>query len=250
MVKQLPDRMTQKALAVYLQSILKKHDENARYFLERRFELVRNDGRVPSNELQYRGLFREDRPDLEAVMKHPRLVIIGDPGSGKSAVVIQVEKRSTQGAAAEPVPLLLSLRGYAGDLKALIEQETNAPREVLSSDHIRRLYLLDGFDEVPPEHLNTFAADIDTLTQDEPHSRIVVTARQAFFVERRDLIPEGFLAYQLLDFDDKDIRHDKSERWQIGCDDLPARSVVSVTHHASLSQRNPTQQTNRNRCNR
>jgi hypothetical protein len=101
------------------------------------------------------GAFREREPKLEEILKHPRLVVLGEPGACKSLVArAAVQEILTN---RERVPVFTELKQYRGDLQSLLER--SAPHDILSLavpaglDHVKRTYILDGVDEIPQEYL-------------------------------------------------------------------------------------------------
>jgi hypothetical protein len=138
---------------------------------------------------------------LAELLQHPRLLILAEPGGGKSVVARAAVQESLQ---AGRIPILVELKEYRGDLTAVLR--TVAPEGLLGDDAARRTYLLDGIDEVPAELLSDFARDLDTLAQTDPQSTVLATGRQAFYVAHRNLFPTLAAVFHILDFADEDIR--------------------------------------------
>ena len=64
--------ITQEELQEYLHSLLDKLDQEERErYLDRRFESVTDLVRISVDELRFRGIFREQSPDLDAILKIP-----------------------------------------------------------------------------------------------------------------------------------------------------------------------------------
>jgi hypothetical protein len=135
----------------YLQSLGNKITLDL--YIPRRFNTATVEGGAdPDPAYKWGGVFREGEPGLGEILKHPRVVVLGEPGAGKSLVAraaVQDILREN-----ERVPVFTELKQYRGDLRSLLE--VAAPRSILdqtvSSDRavVRRTYILDGVDEIPP----------------------------------------------------------------------------------------------------
>jgi hypothetical protein len=56
-------------------------------YVERRFTAASESAGVPVDmEFRFRGILREREPKLEDVLKHARVLILAEPGAGKSVV--------------------------------------------------------------------------------------------------------------------------------------------------------------------
>jgi len=173
-------------------------------FIERLFEAAESGGRLPAHELlRYHGLFRERKPDLGKVLELSRVVILGEPGAGKSTVASMATKQLSERRDANAVPVVVRLKTYGGDLPGLLDQISPA---VLHAPNLRRVYLFDGLDEIDRSKLAAFSPDLQRLADEDPGAHIVVTSRQAFFVEHDWLIPFTTAVLHILDFSDEDIR--------------------------------------------
>src|SRR6266566_1668664 len=161
-------------------------------------------GADPDLGYQWRGAFREREPGLNEILKHPRVVILGEPGAGKSLVaraVVQEVLRNN-----DRVPVLTELKQYRGDLGKLLEAA--APRSILdlTVPALRRTYILDGVDEIPKEFLEAFGIDLETVLRSDNSASVLLTARQPFYVTERALLPHFPAVFHILDFSDDDIR--------------------------------------------
>src|SRR5579872_3535509 len=87
--------------------------------------------------IRLRGAFRDYEPDLDLVLKRSRIVVLGEPGSGKSRIVQAVVARLVQRRDLFPVPALL--KSYQGDLRSLLLTHTSA--EILDAENNARFYL-------------------------------------------------------------------------------------------------------------
>jgi hypothetical protein len=170
-------------------------------YVPRRFSTASETGEVPLEEYQFRGVFRERSPDLAELLQHPRLLILAEPGGGKSVVARAAVHLSLE---AGRIPILIELKEYRGDLNSLLR--TVAPEGLLRDDAARRTYILDGIDEVPTELRSAFARDLDALGHSDPQSTVLATGRQALYVAHRNLFPTLTAVFHILDFADEDIR--------------------------------------------
>ena len=153
---------------------------------------------------RYLGLFREHEPDLPAVLTHKQVLILGEPGAGKSTTTRAVVQHVLDQEQLTEIPVPASLKSYNGNLRQLLLRTT--PAEVLDTRGLTRTYILDGIDEIPINHREALPREINDLLTADASARIVLTSRQAFYAQHPDAFPEGLAAYHLLDFDDADIR--------------------------------------------
>jgi hypothetical protein len=140
-----------------------------------------------------------------------RLVILGDPGWGKSLLAIKlsislIDTRSS----ADPVPILLSLASWNlndhPNLRTwLIAKLTERYRSVRASSHgseiaetlidqCKIIPILDGLDEVPDELRGQAITSINTYLKSE-HAQLILTCRTNEFVRSlegaREVIPQA-----------------------------------------------------------
>jgi HEAT repeat protein len=151
---------------------------------------------------RYLGVLREYEPDLPGILVHKQLIILGEPGAGKStttrAIVQQVLNSETA------LPVFASLKSYDGNLRALLLR--NTPASVLDATPLAKTYVFDGIDEVPSTHRDALRQELNTLLTTGGATRMVLTSRQAFHANHPRAFPDGFTAFHLLDFDDHDVR--------------------------------------------
>ena len=142
---------------------------------------------------------------LDNILSHRRSIVLGEAGSGKSLVARKaIELAARRGL----IPIFLPLAEYSGDLQALILKHSSD--EALRATSIEgtpasRLYIFDGYDEVAVDRFNDVVHQFNGLVQGEPDSRILLTSRQAFFVNRQTQLTRPFEVFHILDFSDADV---------------------------------------------
>jgi hypothetical protein len=177
-------------------------------YITRRFSAVTNEGGT-EQELGYgfRGVSREKEPELEELLKHPRLVILGEPGAGKSLVArAAIREIISKG---ERIPIFSELKQYRNNLGELLRKSAPegllVPGVLIENNTINRTYVFDGVDEIPLETLGRFWLDLEALVNNDNQASVLITARQAFYVINRNSMPQFNLAFQILEFSDDDI---------------------------------------------
>jgi hypothetical protein len=201
--------MTSPLLTEYLNRVADTHSSGT--YVARRFSVAK-DNRGTEEDLgyQFRGVMRDREPELSELLKHQRMIVVGEPGAGKSvvahaAVRTLIEER-------ERVPVYGELKQYrkATNLVGLLKG--SAPAEVLEIGHlfegkaIARTYVLDGVDEVPAEMLTAFGKDLGDLLRNDKEARIFLTSRQAFYAAHRESLPDISSVFYIVDLSDEDIR--------------------------------------------
>jgi hypothetical protein len=151
---------------------------------------------------RYIGVFRKHEPDLSTVLTHQHVLVLGEPGAGKSMTAGSVLWHLLDDG--HDIPVVAALKSYQGHLRDLLDQ--NAPGAVLDAKALTRTYILDGVDEIPREHRVGFQQDLRDLIANDKDVRIVLTSRQAFAAQHPEALPHGLKTFHLLDFDDDDIK--------------------------------------------
>jgi len=199
--------MTPVELRQYLDRLLRDYPLDALY-VERRFTALPESGNV-SSDLDFRsyGMLREREPMLEELLTHPAIAIVADPGGGKS--VVGRAALHQLAASRERVPVWGDVKQYRGDLQTLFR--ITAPADVLDpaaavdGATLRRTYVLDGIDEIPTELLQRLGTELRDFIAREPQAHFICTARQAFYVANRDLLPSIPAVFHILPLADDDI---------------------------------------------
>src|SRR2546421_12437198 len=108
--------MTAEELRQYLARLLSELPLDR--YVERRFTALEDASGIPVDmDFRFRGMLRDREPKLADVLKHSRVLILAEPGGGKSVVArAAVHQFARQ---QDGVPIFAELKGYRGDLPAL-----------------------------------------------------------------------------------------------------------------------------------
>ncbi|MBK8783453.1 MAG: NACHT domain-containing protein [Anaerolineales bacterium] len=178
---------------------------------------------IPEEAMQEmgRGMSAAPMQIEEALREKTRVVVLGDPGSGKSTMLKYLALRLAKDKDA-PLPILLPLNAYA---KALQQKEINlqaylseyfaaraesvaslAPLFKEAIEHGKAVILLDGLDEVQSNRA-ALVQKVEAFSHDviARGNRVLVTSR---IVGYRDasLSAQNWSLYTLLDFTPEAIR--------------------------------------------
>jgi formylglycine-generating enzyme required for sulfatase activity len=212
--------------------------------------------------LQLLTRFQAPRTALELIRHEPALVLLGDPGSGKTTVLrhlalgFALARIAVGGPEQEPLdrelawqgllplPILIQLRRLAeelrgppadaGPLLAHLEQTLSGDRlDALAQHLITRLeaggvlILCDGLDEVPDDLHRAWTAQAVALFQSRfPRSRIVLTSR-VYAYRGNCQLPPPFQVATLQPLE-PDAQDDFIQRWY--------RTVLFQDEHAPAEQ--------------
>jgi len=196
--------MTRDELNLYLQSIAAA--QRPAFFIERLFRTNEEWDRVSAHEFRNISFSPRTEASLDDLLKHRAVVILGEPGSGKSTVAKAATERAIN---AGRVPLVGTLRSYDGDLAALLR--TEVPAELVDNSFvvgtgITRTFILDGLDEIPQELFQRFLHEFEALLRSDADARFVLTSRQAFYAAQSRRFKSTPDAFYLLGFRDRDVR--------------------------------------------
>jgi hypothetical protein len=149
------------------------------------------------------------RLGLAAVLRERRVLVLAEPGAGKStwvhAVMLYLVEQTTE----TFVPIYATLRNYQGNLRTLLESSEGygkfAKLTQQGDPSWHRVYLLDGIDEVPGARIEAFCVDLAKLATDDPEAQLILTCRQGFYAQVREKMPSGIAEFNLLPFSTEDI---------------------------------------------
>lgn len=158
------------------------------------------------------------RPVFEILDENPLVVVLGDPGSGKTSLVkYRVHDWVKQDSAEEgrvPLPLWVELKEYAiaRNVELLKYLLSGGPSYPLDANRVeqrlqsgRAVIYLDGLDEIFDAALRaSVVSQIAGLAARYPTARIVVTSRIIGYEPER-LNGAGFFHATLEDFDDSEV---------------------------------------------
>lgn len=193
-------------------------------------------GRTLSAEEQaaLTGRLSDPKPVLDLLQQHDGLVILGDPGAGKTTFLkyLVLQLAAGQGATlglGERLPILAPLSGYANALEDddirlddfiagyFHDIGADLPLKALLTDALERgaaLVLLDGLDEVQAEGLRHLVVErvVEFFTLRRPAgNKFVITSRIIGYRAVRP-VATGLVECTLVDFDEDEITQ-FVERW-------------------------------------
>ncbi|XYH94524.1 NACHT domain-containing protein [Sorangium sp. So ce1128] len=146
----------------------------------------------------------------EALVNHPRLLIVGEPGSGKSTLLAYLATRAargeldicTQGRDEAPIPFLVPVRALqeaAASAEGIAHAAGAEPWFVEAAlQRGRALLLVDGLDEARTEIAGNVLPILTATLDAYPGSSVLVTTRPAAAPGKDEITPRAFASARLL----------------------------------------------------
>jgi hypothetical protein len=179
------------------------------------------DGDVP--------LLKEESLNLnEIVLKHKKIVVLGDAGSGKTTELINLYKQFKPGESAF-VPIFQRLNTYTPE----ITLENFLPTGWDQIPDNLLLIIWDGLDEIQPQHFNSTVRQITRFSEMHSEIKLVISCRTNFYElpinQSRGTIP-GFVPYFIKNLNPFDI---KSYLLKRGRESI-AKEFIDAIHENNL----------------
>lgn len=144
----------------------------------------------------------------DALAKHPRLLLVGGPGSGKSTLIAYLATHAAGGELARevgwetaPIPFVVPVRALRDAPKTIESMASAAGVEPwLMESAMRRgeaLLLLDGLDEARAEVAGAIVPALTRILDGFPSARVLVTTRPVGASGREPPVLPGFARAQL-----------------------------------------------------
>jgi hypothetical protein len=162
-------------------------------FIPREFETLVKHGFGEREKVR-----REQFGDLrEAIAEHRRIILLGDPGSGKTTTLWRLVydyAQTAQEVEQAPVPVFVPLGGYTDDspfnayLARHLGPLTTHLEAYLASG--RLILLLDGLNEMPQAEYEKRVGRIRTTLERHPDAMAVVTCRTLDYVVKLEKLQE------------------------------------------------------------
>ncbi|MGL5833179.1 MAG: NACHT domain-containing protein [Waterburya sp.] len=161
---------------------------------------------------------REKRPGLEVANQEQYLMVLGNPGTGKTTFLRKVGLEALKGKGNGEyqhtcIPVLLELRKFrSGEINLVqalasefqncgLPEYQNCTEELLKKG--RLLILLDGLDEVPSDRLSEMTTQIRDLLDHYSDNRFIASCRIAAYRNFHSF--QRFTDVAIADFDDEQI---------------------------------------------
>lgn len=176
---------------------------------------------LDAQEQVFRTREKEDRqkqPGLEVANEEQYLIVLGNPGTGKTTflqeVGLEALKGKGNGEYHHPcIPVLLELRNFRSEEINIVQaialefQNCGLPEYQECTEELlkkgRLLILLDGLDEVPSDRLSEITTQIRNLIDCYSNNRFIVSCRIAAYRNFDNF--RRFTDVAIADFDDEQI---------------------------------------------
>jgi predicted NACHT family NTPase len=154
-------------------------------------------------------------PAMQAVVTYPKLMVLGNPGSGKTTFLQHIATQCNQGKfLSDRIPIFIRLKNFAEDARetgdfSLLNYITQELAYFGTCDqqiqtllaHGRVLILLDGLDEIPEEDSAEIVKKIRKLSEEYYKNQFIITCRIGSQQYRFD----SFTDIEIADFDSSQI---------------------------------------------
>ncbi|WP_437574504.1 NACHT domain-containing protein [Sorangium sp. So ce887] len=146
----------------------------------------------------------------DALVNHPRLLIVGEPGSGKSTLLAYLATRAARGEVAtstpgrepESIPFLVPVRALQEDAASPEGIARAAGAEPWFVEAAlrrgRALLLVDGLDEARTEVAGKVLPTLTATLDASPGNSVIVTTRPAAAPGKDETAPRGFARARLV----------------------------------------------------
>jgi hypothetical protein len=116
----------------------------------------------------------------EIIQENKKLVILGDPGFGKTTLLNYLAFEYAKDES-KPIPILLELKNYRHrySLEVYIKNYTTIDIQRHKEENF--IFLLDGFNELSYEEQSELYIDIDKLVFDFPESSFIISSRKVSY---------------------------------------------------------------------
>jgi HEAT repeat protein/energy-coupling factor transporter ATP-binding protein EcfA2 len=215
-------------LPIYLKALLQRHKQIIRPWEEKiaslpineivQLKLVEQEEKKKS-QIEYNENERSSKKPSKsllfsnAIKENQRLLIVGDPGAGKSTslqwVTFSYAKQISSSQKELPVPIYLELRWYQDNLIELILSYFGKNGIVCDEENVkdwikkeRFLFILDGFDEV--RDLSKCLRDINQLLGLSRESKFIIASRKLDYL--KDFQNLGFKKVEVKQLSDPQMK--------------------------------------------
>ncbi len=142
-------------------------------------------------------------PGLKAAERHPKMMVLGKPGAGKTTFLKYLAMQCIEGNfLPDHLPLFVTLKAFAEN-----EERSNLLKYI-GSDSVtpilaagKALILLDGLDEVREEDTKRIIGQIEQLSSQYPSNYFVITCR----IAAKEYTFGQFTEVEVADFNDEQI---------------------------------------------
>jgi predicted NACHT family NTPase len=174
----------------------------------------------------------ERSPGFEIAAHHPRLMILGKPGSGKTTFLRHLAIACCKGEfLADYIPILIELRNInASDFNLFnsIHQEFDLPNEEQTKQILKQgkvVILLDGLDEVPNQSMRNVQDHIYNFSQQQQFykNRFILTCR----TQTTEYISDKFQGVEVADFNPEQVEI-FAQNWFASFAETPESAELTV----------------------